>query len=118
MDSFPQRGPPTADHHSRGFISPPPPESIGSNHRMVPEEDVVFRLLCPADKIGSLIGKGGSIIRVIQNESGASIKIGDALAHDSDERVVVISAREVCKMILLVSPCSIFVGYVKSNFNW
>lgn len=94
MDSFPQMGPPTADHHSRGFMSPPAPESIGSNHRMVPEEDVVFRLLCPADKIGSLIGKGGSIIRVIQNESGASIKIGDALAHDSDERVVVISARE------------------------
>lgn len=94
MDSFPQMGLPTADHHSRGFMSPPAPESIGSNHRMVPEEDVVFRLLCPADKIGSLIGKGGSIIRVIQNESGASIKIGDALAHDSDERVVVISARE------------------------
>lgn len=94
MDSFPQRGMHTTDHHSRGFMSPPGPENIGSNHRMVPEEDVIFRLLCPADKIGSLIGKGGSIVRVIQNETGALIKIGDAVAHDSDERVVVISARE------------------------
>ncbi|KAK9281134.1 hypothetical protein L1049_004027 [Liquidambar formosana] len=60
---------------------------------MVLEEEVVFKLLCQLDKVGSLIGKGGSIIRSLQNETGASIKIVDA-APDSDERVVLISARE------------------------
>lgn len=68
-------------------------ESIGSNHRMVFEEEVVFKLLCQVDKVGSLIGKGGSVIRALQSETGASIKIADA-APDSDERVVIISARE------------------------
>ncbi|KAJ6720010.1 KH DOMAIN CONTAINING RNA BINDING PROTEIN [Salix viminalis] len=69
-----------ADYHPRGY-SP--------NF----EEDVVFRLLCQADKVGSLIGKGGSIVRALQNETGASIKIAEGV-FDSDERVVVISARE------------------------
>ncbi|KAI5575655.1 hypothetical protein BDE02_10G226200 [Populus trichocarpa] len=69
-----------ADYHPRGY-SP--------NF----EEDVVFRLLCQADKVGSLIGKGGSVVRALQNETGASIKIAEGVS-DSDERVVVISARE------------------------
>ncbi|KAG5036516.1 hypothetical protein AAZX31_07G018400 [Glycine max] len=78
------------DHHSRGCYS----ESAGhSSHRMFLEEDVVFKLLCHHEKVGSLIGKGGSVVRALQNETGASIQIVEA-GPDSDERVVVISARE------------------------
>ncbi|KAG5538108.1 hypothetical protein RHGRI_025254 [Rhododendron griersonianum] len=63
-------------------------ENIGPNLRLVvTEEEVVFRLLCQVDKIRSLIGKGGSIMRVLQSETGASIKIADS-APDSDETVV------------------------------
>ncbi|KAL4589333.1 hypothetical protein LXL04_002239 [Taraxacum kok-saghyz] len=72
------------------------PEGPGNHHhhhRMAMEEEVVFRLLCQFDKVGSLIGKGGSIRRALQSETGASIKIADS-APESDERVVVISARE------------------------
>ncbi|PON53192.1 Polyribonucleotide nucleotidyltransferase [Parasponia andersonii] len=69
------------------------PENIGTGHRMVIEEEIVFKLLCQVDKVGSLIGKGGSVIRHLQNETGAYIKIADA-PPDSDERVVLISARE------------------------
>lgn len=58
------------------------------------EEEVVFKLLCHHDKVGSLIGKGGSVVRALQNETGASIQIVEA-GPDSDERIVVISAREV-----------------------
>lgn len=68
-------------------------ESAGINHRMVLEEEVVFKVLCPVDKVGNLIGKGGSIIRVMQTETGASIKVADS-ASDLEERIVVISARE------------------------
>lgn len=74
-------------------------ESAGINHRMVLEEEIVFKVLCPVDKVGNLIGKGGSIIRVMQNETGASIKIADS-ASDLDERVVVISAREVGRLTI------------------
>lgn len=84
------------DHHSRGCYS----ESAGhSSHRMFLEEDVVFKLLCHHEKVGSLIGKGGSVVRALQNETGASIQIVEA-GPDSDERVVVISAREACQQLL------------------
>ncbi|EXC44895.1 KH domain-containing protein [Morus notabilis] len=69
------------------------PENMGTGHRMFIEEEVVFKLLCQVEKVGSLIGKGGSVIRHLQNETGAFIKIVDA-PPDSDERVVLISARE------------------------
>ncbi|KAE8683121.1 hypothetical protein F3Y22_tig00111213pilonHSYRG00064 [Hibiscus syriacus] len=70
------------------------------------EEEVVFKLLCQADKVGCLIGKGGSVVRALQCETGAAIKIADT-SHDSEERIVVISAREAwelnCTLFLLNS---------------
>ncbi|RDX73005.1 KH domain-containing protein HEN4, partial [Mucuna pruriens] len=109
VDPYPQRGyapsgPHAPGHHSRGY-SFPSPESAGPAHRMFVEEEVVFKLLCHHDKVGSLIGKGGSVVRTLQNETGASIQIVEA-GPDSDERVVVISAREACNL------CVIFVAGV------
>ena len=71
----------------------------GPDHRMGMEEEVVFRLLCQADKVGSLIGKGGSYKRALQTETGASIKIPNA-TQESHEMVVVISAREACELAI------------------
>lgn len=85
------------DHHSRIYPSVSGSESAGAYYR-VSEEEVVFKLLCQADKVGSLIGKGGSSVRAIQNDTGASIKIADPVP-DSDERVVVIYAREACESV-------------------
>ena len=77
---------------------------------MVMEEEVVFKLLCQVNKVGSLIGKGGSIVWALQTETGVSIKIADA-APDADEKVVVISAREACELSVYVNdgPLSCFL---------
>lgn len=93
LEPYPQRGPHPPDHHSRGYSSFPGSESARPAHRMFVEEEVVYKMLCQQDKVGSLIGKGGSVVRALQNETGASIQIVDA-GPDSDERVVVISALE------------------------
>lgn len=58
------------------------------------ENELVFRLLCPSDKIGSVIGKGGSIIYSLRKDTGARIKIANAVPG-SDERVIIVSAFEV-----------------------
>lgn len=69
--------------HSRG---PPPP--------MKPVQDeTVFRILCPGTKTGSVIGKQGSIIKALRQETGARIKIADAVPG-VDERVIIISASD------------------------
>ncbi|XP_068642545.1 KH domain-containing protein HEN4 [Aristolochia californica] len=89
LEPFPQRG----------FVPPHPPsdyfsrESLASGHRNALEEEIVFRLLCSSDKVGSLIGKGGGIVRTLQIETGALIKVLESMP-DSDEQVVFISAVE------------------------
>ncbi|KAF6165733.1 hypothetical protein GIB67_012630 [Kingdonia uniflora] len=55
------------------------------------DAETVYRLLCPAKKIGSVIGKGGDIIKAIRDETYAKIKVAEAVPG-TDERVVLISS--------------------------
>eukprot|EP00250_Pteridium_aquilinum_P016424 c23097_g2_i1 orf=376-2331(-) len=57
------------------------------------DDDLVFRILCPREKIGGIIGKGGSIVRTLEEEIGVSINVCGAVPG-SDERVVIISSIE------------------------
>jgi poly(rC)-binding protein 2/3/4 len=42
-----------------------------------PGTDLHYRLLCPSIRTGSLIGRGGSVIRALREEYGARIRIGN-----------------------------------------
>ncbi|KAK1323873.1 KH domain-containing protein [Acorus calamus] len=57
------------------------------------QQEVVYKLLCSNDKVGGVIGKGGSIVKALENETGASINVGSTVA-ESEERVITISAME------------------------
>ncbi|PWA75210.1 K Homology domain-containing protein [Artemisia annua] len=52
-----------------------------------------MKILCPAAKIGGVIGKGGSNVRQVQQETGTDIHVDD-VSGDSDERVIRVSAIE------------------------
>lgn len=56
--------------------------SIGS-------EDTVYRYLCPAKKIGSIIGRGGEIVKQLRADTRSKIRIGETVPG-SDDRVVTI----------------------------
>ncbi|WVZ07294.1 hypothetical protein V8G54_020640 [Vigna mungo] len=56
---------------------------------LITPEDTVFRYLCPVRKIGSVIGRGGDIVKQLRADTRAKIRIGDALPG-CDERVVTI----------------------------
>ncbi|KAI7731331.1 hypothetical protein M8C21_011216 [Ambrosia artemisiifolia] len=56
--------------------------SIGSN-------DTVYRYLCPSKKIGSIMGRGGEIIKQLRSETKAKVRIGETVSG-CDERVVTI----------------------------
>ncbi|MCO5612669.1 hypothetical protein L7F22_066938 [Adiantum nelumboides] len=57
------------------------------------KDELVFRLLCPNDKIGGIIGRGGNVIRSLQEDTGVRIKVLDPVTG-SAERIVVISSVE------------------------
>ncbi|KAH9617308.1 hypothetical protein KSS87_021729 [Heliosperma pusillum] len=56
-------------------------------------QEVVFKLLCLNERIGGLIGRGGSIIRALQEETGAHISIGPSVT-DCDERLVTVTSKK------------------------
>ncbi|XP_076894515.1 KH domain-containing protein HEN4-like [Bidens hawaiensis] len=58
-----------------------------------PQQEIVFRMLCSSDRVGSVIGKSGSIIQALQNESGANISFSGPVAG-CDERVITITSKE------------------------
>lgn len=51
--------------------------------------DTVYRILCPSRKIGGVIGKGGSIVKTLREETRAKITVADSVPG-SDERVIII----------------------------
>lgn len=63
--------------------------------RMRPlQEMLTFRLLCPAERVGNIIGKGGAIIKALQQETACEIKVLEG-NPDSEECVIVISGPAV-----------------------
>lgn len=52
-------------------------------------DDTVYRYLCPVKKIGSIIGKGGEIVKQLRVDTKSKIRIGETVP-DCDERVVTI----------------------------
>lgn len=53
-----------------------------------------IRLVCPTANIGGVIGKGGTIINQIRQDSGAVIKV-DSSATEGDDCLITVSAKEV-----------------------
>ncbi|KAK2983174.1 hypothetical protein RJ640_018519 [Escallonia rubra] len=57
------------------------------------QHEVVFRILCSTDRVGGVIGKAGTIVRALQNDTGASISVGASVA-ECNERLITVSAME------------------------
>lgn len=53
--------------------------------------DTVYRIICQSKKIGSVIGKGGNIVKALREETQAKITVSDSVPG-SDERVITISS--------------------------
>ena len=41
------------------------------------DQELIIRVLCPFDKIGRVIGRGGSSIKSVREASGAHVEIDD-----------------------------------------
>ncbi|KAL7157065.1 hypothetical protein ABFS83_02G052900 [Erythranthe nasuta] len=68
-------------------------ERVSNVNPTRPQREVSFKIFCPNEQVGSIIGKGGSVIKALQFRTGASIIIGPAVA-ECDERYITISSME------------------------
>ncbi|KAL6515348.1 hypothetical protein OROHE_018980 [Orobanche hederae] len=69
------------------------PDKVPNVGSRTPQQKVVFKMLCPNEKVGGIIGTGGFIVVDIKNKTGASISIGPIVA-ECDERLITITAME------------------------
>lgn len=67
-----------------------------AGHGVEASAEFFIKILCSAGKIGGVIGKGGFNVKQLQEETGANIHVQDA-STDSEERVIRVSAFEVCR---------------------
>ncbi|XP_059624116.1 KH domain-containing protein HEN4-like isoform X2 [Cornus florida] len=81
------------DHSSTDHSLSADTSRIPSPNEESTQQNVVFRLLCSTTAAGGVIGQRGTIIRALQNETGASIKFAPPVAG-CEERVVTISGLE------------------------
>lgn len=56
-------------------------------------EELVIRVLCPFNKIGRVIGKGGGTIKSVRQASGAQIDVDDT-KDNRDECIITVTATE------------------------
>lgn len=67
-------------------------------------EELAIRVLCPFDKIGRVIGKGGSTIKNIRQATGARIEVNDT-KDDHDECIITVTATEVSSIFSATNYC-------------
>lgn len=88
----------TSSIRSNGVPSKSHPLSVEDNRvsSLDPEalkQEVTFRILCSGDRIGAVLGKGGSIVKALQNETGANISVGPPVV-ECEDRLITITALE------------------------
>lgn len=59
------------------------------DHFAIDSKDTVYRYLCPVKKIGSIIGRGGDIVKQLRIDTKSKIRIGETVPG-CEERVVTI----------------------------
>ncbi|CAL5204074.1 unnamed protein product [Lathyrus oleraceus] len=54
---------------------------------------LVFRILCPVDRVDRIVGESDGIMGLLQNEVGVNVKVADPVGG-SDEQIVIITSDE------------------------
>ena len=60
--------------------------------------ETVYRILCQSKKIGSVIGKGGGIVKALREETQAKITVADSVPG-SEERVIMVYSPSTKKAV-------------------
>ncbi|CAI0452482.1 unnamed protein product, partial [Linum tenue] len=54
-------------------------------------DELVFRMLCPTDKINIVVGEADGILKLLQNEIGVEIKISDPSSGSGEHKITILS---------------------------
>ncbi|CAH1424408.1 unnamed protein product [Lactuca virosa] len=83
------------NHASRpsSYVNDTGASPLSDNAQSLYAEDLVFRILCPNNKVDSVVGQSDGFMELLQNEIGVDVKVAD-LVVGSDEQIIIISSEE------------------------
>ncbi|KAE9587247.1 hypothetical protein Lal_00004831 [Lupinus albus] len=81
------------NHLSLGYATESGAAPVANDVRPFYGEDLVFRVLCPVEKVDRIIGESDGIVEFLQNEVGVDIKVTDPIGG-SEERIIIITSEE------------------------
>ncbi|XP_031287956.1 KH domain-containing protein At4g18375-like [Pistacia vera] len=65
-----------------------------SEQHGIGSEDTVYRYLCPLKKIGSIIGRGGEIIKQLRSDTKSNIRISETIPGCEERIITIYSSSE------------------------
>lgn len=81
-------------HSSAPSLAPKQYEACIPGRSKPSHEILSYRLLCPTERVGNVIGKGGAIVKTLQQDTGCDIKVVDG-ALDSEDRIILVAGPAV-----------------------
>ncbi|KAK4273875.1 hypothetical protein QN277_017186 [Acacia crassicarpa] len=80
-------------YQSLGYTVEPGAPPIADDAQLLYGEDLIFRILCPLDKVDRIIGESEGFVYFLQTEVGVDVKVDDHVVG-SDEQIIIISSDE------------------------
>lgn len=84
-----------------GYTNEPGSSSLTENMQPFYGEELVFRILCPIDRIDSVFGESDGIVDLLRNEIGVHVEATEPVAS-SDELIIIVSSEEVLDKFSIV----------------
>ncbi|XP_014519016.1 RNA-binding KH domain-containing protein RCF3 [Vigna radiata var. radiata] len=80
-------------HSAMNYLMEPGAAPVADDVQGYYGEELVFRVLCPVERVDRIIGESGGIVEFLQNEVGVDVKVTDPVGG-SDEQIVIITSEE------------------------
>ncbi|KAG5067400.1 hypothetical protein AAZX31_04G215000 [Glycine max] len=81
------------NHPSLNYAMEPGAAPVVDDSQGFYGEELVFRILCPIEKVDRIIGESEGIVEFLQNEVGVDVKVTDPVGG-SDEQIIIITSEE------------------------
>ncbi|RDX87798.1 RNA-binding KH domain-containing protein RCF3, partial [Mucuna pruriens] len=81
------------NHTSLSYAMEPGAAPVADDAQGFYGEELVFRVLCPVEKVDRIIGESDGIVEFLQNEVGVDVKVTDPVGG-SDEQIIIITSEE------------------------
>lgn len=102
-------------HSSLGYAMEQGAPPVADDAQPLYGEDIVFRILCPVEKVDRIIGESDGIVEFLQNEVGVDVRVINPVGG-SNEQIVIVTSEEVLSfsdfLRLWCSVVQILVGKV------